>query len=154
MRKPISRCGAGLALLGLIAAQAAWAQPGNLEKAVRIVEQQARTGRGEFITYLNGAAAAYRWVNTTDRTDGQRSMYCPPADVVLEPRSYARIALEEYQRGKSEYTKLPQYPLDVLSLALLRGLGQRFPCKSEELAPSAKGQSAFSEAEGLSSERP
>ena len=41
--------------------------------------------------------------------------------------------MEEYRRAKDEYTKLPQYPLDVLSLALLRGLETRYPCETGEV---------------------
>ena len=100
----------------------------NLEKAVRVVEQQARSGKGEFVTYLTGAAAAYRWASTTGGMS--EGMYCPPHDLALDGRSYARIAIDEYKAAKSEYLKLPQYPLDVLSFALLRGLGKRFPCQS------------------------
>jgi hypothetical protein len=121
----------GLVLTSLLQANSVWAQPGNLEKAVHLLEQQSRTGKGEFVTYLTGAAAAYRWANTTSSVDGRRRIYCPPPDLALDGRSYGRIAIDEYKRAKSEYAKLPQYPLDVLSLALLRGLGQRFPCKSE-----------------------
>ena len=104
------------------------AQQSNLEKAVRVVEQQARSGKGEFVTYLTGAAAAYRWASTTGSMS--EGTYCPPRDLALDGRSYARIAIEEYKAAKSEYLKLPQYPLDVLSFALLRGLGKRFPCQS------------------------
>lgn len=106
----------------LLCAQPAWSQT-NLDKAVNLLDQQARRGKGEFITYLTGAAAAYRWAET----------YCPPADAALDGRSYGRIAVEEYRRAKGEYTKLPQYPLDVLSLALLRGLETRYPCKASEV---------------------
>jgi hypothetical protein len=122
----------GLVVVCLLNANASWAQPGNLEKAVHMLEQQSRTGKGEFVTYLTGAAAAYRWANSTATSDGMRGMYCPPVDLALDGRGYARIAVDEYKRAKSEYAKLPQYPLDVLSLALLRGLGQRFPCKLAE----------------------
>jgi hypothetical protein len=122
----------GLVVVCLVHANPSSAQPGNLEKAVHMLEQQSRTGKGEFVTYLTGAAAAYRWANTTAASDGMRGMYCPPVDLALDGRGYARIAVDEYKRAKSEYAKLPQYPLDVLSLALLRGLGQRFPCKLAE----------------------
>ena len=107
-----------LALACLLCVQAAFAQT-NLDKAANLLDQQSRRGKGEFITYLTGAAAAYRWAES----------YCPAADVALDGRSYGRIAVEEYRRAKSEYAKLPQYPLDVLSLALLRGLESRYPCK-------------------------
>lgn len=107
-----------LALACLLCAQSASAQT-NLDKAANLLDQQSRRGKGEFITYLTGAAAAYRWAES----------YCPAPDAMLDGRSYGRIALEEYRRAKPEYAKLTQYPLDVLSLALLRGLETRYPCK-------------------------
>jgi hypothetical protein len=131
-RSRIQAWATGIVVVCLLHASPSWAQPGNLEKAVHMLEQQSRTGKGEFVTYLTGAAAAYRWANTTAASDGTRAMYCPPQDLALDGRGYARIAVDEYKRARSEYAKLPQYPLDVLSLALLRGLGQRFPCKLAE----------------------
>jgi len=123
-----------LVLACLLLAHPAWSQ-NNLEKAVNILDQQSRSGRGEFITYLNGAAAAYRWAES----------YCLPSGTVLDGRSYGKIALEEYRRDKSQYAKLPQYPLDVLSLALLRGLEARYPCsKSKDALPGAEEASSKS----------
>jgi hypothetical protein len=84
-----------------------------------LVEQQAKRGKGEFITFLMGAASAYRW-------DG--SGVCPPPRATLEGRTYAQIALEEYKRDTREYASLKEYPLDVLALALQRGLRARYPC--------------------------
>lgn len=116
-----------LTLACLLYVQSAWAQ-GNLDKAANLLDQQSKRGRGEFITYLTGAAAAYRWSKS----------YCPAADAALDGRSYGRIALEEYRRAKTDYAKLPQYPLDVLSLALLRGLESRYPCERATQAESAE----------------
>jgi hypothetical protein len=48
--------------------------------------------------------------------------------MMLDGRGYAKMTLEEYKRAKSEYTKIGGYPLDVLTLALLRSLRARFPC--------------------------
>jgi hypothetical protein len=138
-RTRIQAWATGFAVACLLHANSGWAQPGNLEKAVHMLEQQSRTGKGEFVTYLTGAAAAYRWANTTATSDGMPGMYCPPSDLALDGRGYARIAVDEYKRARSEYAKLPQYPLDVLSLALLRGLGQRFPCKLADSAASEAG---------------
>lgn len=120
-----------LALTCLLLPQEAWTQHRNLEKAVVILEQQSRTGRGEFINFLTGAASAYRWVATNVDVGGAEPTYCPAPDLMLDGRSYAKIALEEYKRAKSEYSKLPDYPLNVLTLALLRGLQGMFPCKSD-----------------------
>lgn len=108
-----------LLLAVLVGAAPASAQSGTLEKAARILEQQAKRGRGEFITFLMGAASAYRWDGTG---------VCPPPRATLEGRTYAQIALEEYRRDKSEYASLKEYPLDVLALALQRGLRARYPC--------------------------
>jgi hypothetical protein len=125
---------AAVIALCLLQGNPAAAQQGNLEKAVHLLEQQSRTGKGEFVTYLTGAAAAYRWASLAASGDGASWVYCPPDELELDGRSYAKIAVEEYRRGKSEYAKLPQYPLDVLSLALLRGLGEKFPCKAAKHA--------------------
>jgi hypothetical protein len=117
--------GAAIGLMCVLIPGHAWAQT-NLEKAAHLLEQQSRNGKGEFITFLTGAASAYRWASA----DGDAGMYCPPPNLMLDGRSYAKIALEEYKRAKPEYTKLRDYPLEVLTLALLRGLRDKFPCKS------------------------
>ena len=123
----------------LLVANTVWAQ-GNLEKAAHMLDQQSRTGKGEFLTYLTGAAAAYRWVGVKSDIEGSASMYCPPQDAKLDGRGYAKIALEEDQRRKAEYAGLHDFPLNVLALALLRGLQEKFPCRAEAQAPTAKSQ--------------
>jgi hypothetical protein len=127
------------AVLALLVANAVCAQ-GNLEKAAHMLEQQSRTGKGEFVTYLTGAAAAYRWVGVKSDIEGSASIYCPPTDAQLDGRGYAKIALAEYQRNKGEYAGLKDFPLNVLALALLRGLQERYPCRSEAQAPPVKLQ--------------
>jgi hypothetical protein len=116
-----------LALLCLALTQAAAAQ-GKLDKAVQILEQQARAGRGEFVTFLMGAASAYRWDSAAPEAPSAERLFCPPPWHSVDGKSYAKIALEEYRRSKSEYAGLSEYPLDVLSLALQRGLRARYPC--------------------------
>jgi len=124
----------------LLVANAVWAQASNLEKAAHMLDQQSRAGKGEFLTYLTGAAAAYRWVGVRSDIEGSASIYCPPQEAKLDGRGYAKIALEEYQRRKSEYAGLKDFPLNVLALALLRGLQERFPCRVEAQPPSVKLQ--------------
>lgn len=116
-----------LALLCLLAPQAGWAQS-RLDKAAQMLEQQARAGRGEFVTFLMGAASAYRWDSSEAPVAGAERLFCPPPWHTLDGKSYAKIALEEYRRAKGEYAVLGEYPLDVLSLALQRGLRNRYPC--------------------------
>lgn len=128
---------AGAALLTTAGAAA---QPGTLDKAANILERQARAGRGEFITYLVGAAAAYRWANRNGDADTP-VLYCPTSDAKLDGRAWARIALEEYRHNKSEYANLQEYPLSVFALALLHGLQSKYPCSSDDSAPSAAGES-------------
>jgi hypothetical protein len=111
-----------LALACLLTSAPTHAQA-RLEKAAQVLEQQARTGKGEFISFLIGAASAYRWSEGV----GTDATYCPP-DTPLDGRRYANITLEEYRRGKAEYMKISGYPLDVLTLALLRSLRAEFPC--------------------------
>ena len=118
---------AALAVPCLALAPAAGAQ-GKLDKAVQILEQQARAGRGEFVTFLMGAASAYRWDSTAPEAPGAERLFCPPPWHSVDGKSYAKIALEEYRRSKSDYAGLTEYPLDVLSLALQRGLRARYPC--------------------------
>jgi hypothetical protein len=98
------------------------AQSSRLDQAAQLLEQQSRRGKGEFITYLTGAASAYRW------SEAAQGSYCPPANAELDGRGYAKLALQEYRRSRSEYVGLSGYPLEVLSLALLRGLRQQYPC--------------------------
>jgi hypothetical protein len=129
-----------IAGFALLVANAVWAQGSNLEKAAHMLDQQSRAGKGEFLTYLTGAAAAYRWVGVRSDIEGSASIYCPPQEVKLDGRGYAKIALEEYQRRKSEYAGLKDFPLNVLALALLRGLQERFPCRVEAQPPSVKLQ--------------
>jgi hypothetical protein len=134
-----------LALVALIlpclaAPQAAGAQ-GKIDKAVQILEQQARAGRGEFVTFLMGAASAYRWDSAAPEPldgPGAERLFCPPPWHSVDGKSYAKIALEEYRRSKSEYAALTEYPLDVLSLALQRGLRARYPCDAGRQASPAK----------------
>ncbi|HXJ53329.1 MAG TPA: hypothetical protein VNH16_18240 [Burkholderiales bacterium] len=116
-----------LTLLCFALPQAA-AAAGKIDKAVQILEQQARAGRGEFVTFLMGAASAYRWDSTAPEGPGAERLFCPPPWHTVDGKSYAKIALEEYRRSKSEYAGLTEYPLDVLSLALQRGLRARYPC--------------------------
>src|ERR1043166_1093495 len=115
------------------------AAAGKIDKAVQILEQQARAGRGEFVTFLMGAASAYRWDSTAPEGPPAERLFCPPPWHSVDGKSYARIALEEYRRSKSEYAALSEYPLDVLSLALQRGLRARYPC---DAGPQAKPGSA------------
>lgn len=125
-----TRTAAVVAISFLLLTDAAQAQPGgNLEKAAQILAQQAHAGRGEFITYLTGAAAGYRW--TEGERPGAKATYCPPPDLQLDGKGYANIALAEYKRQKTQYTSLPEYPLSVLALALLHGLQEKFPCQSD-----------------------
>jgi hypothetical protein len=131
-----------LALVALIlpclaAPQAAGAQ-GKIDKAVQILEQQARTGRGEFVTFLMGAASAYRWDSAAPEGPSAERQFCPPPWHSVDGKSYAKIALEEYRRSRSEYAALTEYPLDVLSLALQRGLRARYPCDAGGEASPAK----------------
>jgi len=116
-----------LTLLCFALPQAA-AAAGKIDKAVQILEQQARAGRGEFVTFLMGAASAYRWDSAAPEGPGAERLFCPPPWHSVDGKSYAKIALEEYRRSKSEYAGLSEYPLDVLSLALQRGLRARYPC--------------------------
>ena|SRR5438067_6431780 len=125
---------------GLLVATAVWAQPSNLEKAAQMLDQQSRAGKGEFITYLTGAAAAYRWAGVKSDLAGPASIYCPPPDTKLDGRGYAKIALQEYQRRKGEYAGVHDFPLNVLALALLRGLQERYPCPAEGQSPTVKLQ--------------
>ncbi len=135
-----------LALAGAaaLATGATAAQSGKLDEAASILDRQARAGRGEFITYLVGAAAAYRWANTKGDADKPR-LYCPTpetSEAKLDGRAWARIALDEYKRNKSEYADLQEYPLSVFALALLHGLQDKYPCPPEEPHPaSAAGKS-------------
>ena len=131
-----------LAIAGftLLAANACWAQPSNLEKAAHMLEQQSRNGKGEFLTYLTGAAAAYRWIGVKSDIEGSASVYCPPQELKLDGRGYAKIALEEYQRRKGDYAGVHDFPLNVLALALLRGLQEKYPCRAEAQAPTVKLQ--------------
>jgi hypothetical protein len=119
---------AGIAAAALLMTSAAAAQSGKLDEAARILERQAKAGRGEFITYLVGAAAAYRWAAADGDAETQ-ARYCPPVGTRLDGRSWAKIALEEYKRDKSQYTGLDEYPLSVFALALLHGLEDKYPCE-------------------------
>jgi hypothetical protein len=121
-----------LALMCLLLPHQGWTKGSNLEKAINLLQQQSRTGKGEFINFLTGAASAYRWVSTNAESNGPPQTYCPPLDLMLDGRTYAKIALEEYKRGENEYARLRAYPVDVLTLALWRGLRDKFPCKSDE----------------------
>ena len=121
---------AGIALFVANAARAS-----DLAKAAQILDQQSRAGKGEFITYLTGAAAAYRWAGANSG-----SIYCPPLDATVDGRAYAKIALEEYQQRKGEYAGLHDFPLSVLALALMRGLQERYPCRAEDPSSAAKQQ--------------
>src|SRR5690242_2446312 len=127
------------AVFALLVANAVHAQ-GNLEKAAHMLEQQSRNGKGEFLTYLTGAAAAYRWVGVKSDIEGSAPIYCPPPEAQLDGRSYAKIALTEYQRNKSEYAARKDFPLNVLALALLRGLQEHYPCRAEAPAPTVKAE--------------
>ena len=134
--KRITLRAVALAGAALLATGAADAQPGTLDKAANILERQARAGRGEFITYLVGAAAAYRWANKNSDADTP-ALFCPSSDAKLDGRAWARIALEEYRSNKGEYADLQEYPLSVFALALLHGLQTKYPCSPDEPASSA-----------------
>ena len=135
---------ASLALACSLPPQEAWTQQKNLEKAAVLLEHQSRTGKGEFINFLTGAATAYRWVGTNPDVGGPEPAYCPAPNLTLDGRSYAKIALEEYKRAKGEYSNLAEYPLSVLTLALLRGLRAKFPCKSDNAEISPQPSSSTS----------
>lgn len=132
MKRIIHRALAITGAAFLMAGSAA-AQSSTLDKAANILERQARAGRGEFITYLVGAAAAYRWVTKDGKVEAS-SLYCPPSDIKLDGRSWGKIALEEYRRDKSQYAELKEYPLNVFALALLHGLQSKYPCAAETTA--------------------
>jgi hypothetical protein len=142
MKKRTIKRALRLAGAALLIASATSAHSGNLEKAARILEQQARAGRGEFITYLVGAATAYRWVSSDNDVE-KPALYCPPSDTRLDGRAWGKIALEEYRRDKTQYARLDEYPLSVFALALLHGLQSRFPCPpSAARAPGSPVDSA------------
>jgi len=129
-------------LLGVLAPQAGWTQQSRLDKAAQLLEQQARAGKGEFVTFLMGAASAYRWNSSAAQDAGLDRPFCPPPWHSIDGKSYAKIALEEYRRAKSEYAALAEYPLDVLALALQRGLRSRYPCSetTTRAEPEARTQ--------------
>src|SRR5438094_8341030 len=108
-----------IAGFALLVADPAWAEASNLAKAAQILDQQSRAGKGELITYLTGAAAAYRWAGVKSDLAGPASIYCPPADTKPDRRGYAKIALQEYQRRKRQYAGVHNFPLNVLALAVL-----------------------------------
>jgi len=116
-------------------AATASAEGNKLEQAAQILKQQAKRGRGEFITYLTGAASAYRWAGEDNGDSGAPALYCQPEDTKLDGRAYANIALEEYARAKAQYKEIPEYPMTVLALALLHGLQEKYPCADAEEAP-------------------
>jgi len=119
-----------LVLVLLPSAPAARSEQARLEKAVDLLQQQSQTGKGEFIAFINAAGSAYSWVNAElgIKDAGQR-LFCPPPGKSLTSRDYAHIAVAEYRKSKQAYAQRIEYPLDVLSLALLRGLQDTFPCK-------------------------
>ena len=127
---------AALLVAVLAASSASAAQSGALDKAASILERQARAGRGEFITYLVGAAAAYRWANSNSDA-GTPPLYCAASETKLDGKAWARIALDEYRRNRSEYAGLQEYPLSVFALALLHGLQSKYPCSSAAEAGSS-----------------
>lgn len=126
MKKTIKHA-AGFAAAALLMTSAG-AQSGKLDEAARILERQAKAGRGEFITYLVGAAAAYRWAAAD--AGAEHALYCPPTDKRVDGRTWAKIALQEYKRDKAQYSGLDEYPLTVFALALLHGLQDKYPCAS------------------------
>ena len=134
-------------MLGALAplSNAAWAQ-NNLDKAARILEQQARAGRGEFVTYLEGAAAAYQWAGSSAHGGDRTPLYCPPDHNPLAGKTYAKIALDEYKRAKADYREVQGYPLTVLSLALMHGLQQKYPCPTQAKADESPAAAAPAEA--------
>jgi len=136
IHRTLAIAGAAFLMAGSSAAQSS-----TLDKAANILERQARAGRGEFITYLSGAAAAYRWAGTGGDTNNA-AFYCPPSDAKLDGRAWGKIALEEYGRDKRQYGALPGYPLDVFALALLHGLQTRFPCPAPAPASAAAAAAA------------
>ena len=129
-----------LALMCIAVPPDARAQQSRLEKAVQLLEQQARAGKGEFVTFLMGAASAYRWDSSASEAPGVERLFCPPPWHSVDGKSYAKIALEEYRRSKREYAALTEYPLDVLSLALQRGLRERYPCAAEREARPGRAE--------------
>jgi hypothetical protein len=137
MSKRTVKRAVAMAAFALFTANSATAQSGNLEKAARILERQAHAGRGEFITYLVGAAAAYRWASI-DNDIASAALYCPPSGAKLDGRAWGKIALEEYRRDKAQYAGLDEYPLSVFALALLHGLQSKYPCPSDNLAAHAE----------------
>ncbi len=119
-----------LVLVLLPSAPAARSEQARLDKAVDLLQQQSQTGRGEFIAFINAAGSAYSWVNAElEIKDAAQRLFCPPPGKSLTSREYAQIAVAEYKKAKREYAQRTEYPLDVLSLALLRGLQDTFPCK-------------------------
>jgi hypothetical protein len=121
---------AAVSALALLAAPSTRSEPARLDKAVSLLQQQSQTGKGEFVAFINAAGGAYSWVNAEleTREQGHR-LFCPPPGTLLTSREYAQIAVAEYKKGKHEYAQRTEYPLEVLSLALLRGLQDTFPCK-------------------------
>ena len=119
-----------LVLMLLPSAPAARSEQARLDKAVDLLQQQSQTGKGEFIAFINAAGSAYNWVNAELETkDAGHRLFCPPPGKSLTSRDYAHIAVDEYRKAKHDYAQRTEYPLDVLSLALLRGLQDTFPCK-------------------------
>ncbi len=119
-----------LVLVLLPSASAARSEQARLDKAVDLLQQQSQTGKGEFISFINAAGSAYSWVNAELETkDAGHRLFCPPPGKSLTSRDYAQIAVAEYRKAKHDYAQRTEYPLDVLSLALLRGLQDTFPCK-------------------------
>lgn len=103
----------------------------DVEIAVEELKAQRNAGSGIWITILSGAGTAYGMANAQLKYQGLTPLFCQPAQFILNPLNFADIVLGEFREEPKVYnlSQYQQYPMDVLTLALLRGLRKSFPCK-------------------------
>jgi hypothetical protein len=81
--------------------------------------------------YLNGLGDAYKFSNIKLRADHKPPFYCPPPTLVIEVENLVDILDREFARISDSKDK-DDAPV---SMVLLVGLMNTFPCKSANAAP-------------------
>jgi hypothetical protein len=98
----------------------------RVDQTFATLKAQRAKGNGELIKYVNRAGEGLVWANAALARSGGAPLFCAPEDV-----HYADVALRQYQRHPSRYTKAFRgYAGEAVVVALMDGLQRTYPCKS------------------------
>ena len=87
--------------------------------------RRAPGGSRDLGIYIAGSAHALQGMNGVMKHQGQRQLYCEPANLVLNPNNYQEV-MENYLTRNPQVASNPSYSV---ALVMLIAMMDAFPCR-------------------------